>query len=212
MRLNAVNEKSPVFNSSISKFLPQLKEAGHFVSSQSTLYRHLNFYNKKNILPAEGDDGITVGRPTFVPESKFPSLNDSVLKNCGKVATLKDLSNDIVGIQESERSSRGYGTNITSNTPSLATLQKYNSQLGADDGVFMVKATGARPQGARRQMTGTSLRNCMSQIATMTTSSFVPGEYDMPKNLPDGSALSHAIMEELTGQMMRPIGLFQAFN
>ena len=61
-------------------------------------------------------------------------------------------------------------------------------------------------------MAGTSIRNCMSQTATMITSSFVPGKYDMPKNLPERSALSHAIIEEVTGQMMRAIGLHQAFN
>jgi len=185
------------------------EEAVYFLASQSTLYRHLKFYNKKNILPAEGDDGITVGRPTFVPKSKIPSLNDSVLKNYGKVDTLKDLLNDIVDIKKTERSSRGYSVNITSNAPSLSTLQKYISQLGAHDGVSMVKATGARPQGARRQMAGNSLRH---NTATMITSSFVPGKYDMPKNLPERSALSHAIIEEVTGQMMRAIGLHQAFN
>jgi len=42
----------------------------------------------------------------------------------------------------------------------------------------------------------------MSQIAMLMASIIVTGEYNTHKNFPEGSVLSHAIMEELTGQMM----------
>ena len=36
-----------------------------------------------------------------------------------------------------------------------------------DISFLLVKAGGARPQGVRKQMAGSSVRNCMSQIATL---------------------------------------------
>ena len=125
---------------------------------------------------------------------------------------MKDLSNDIVEAQKTERISRGYGHTITSKTPSLSTLKKIQSQLGAQDGVSLVRASGSRPQGARRQMAGTSLRNLMSQTTAMMSSSFVPGEYNKPKNLPEGSVAAHKLMEGITGLKMRPIRSCQQVN
>ena len=106
-----------------------MKEAGRFVSSANTLYRKIRIYNEDNILPAEGDDGITVGKPSLVHESTLSSLNDGILNNSGKIDTLKDLSNDIVEIQKTQRNSRGYGHTIASKTPSLSTLKKSKVNL-----------------------------------------------------------------------------------
>ena len=49
----------------------------------------------------------------------------------------------------------------------LATLKKYTSLLSEQDGISLVKPSGARSQGARRQMAGPSIRNAMSQVATL---------------------------------------------
>ena len=72
VRLIAVDTESPIFGYSVNKLVPQLKDAGRYVSSADTLYRKLRIYNKANILPAKGDDGITVGAPSLVHESNFP--------------------------------------------------------------------------------------------------------------------------------------------
>ena len=61
-------------------------------------------------------------------------------------------------------------------------------------------------------MAGTSVRNLISQDATLLVTSFVEGHYEKPKNLPEGSSLAHSIMEKVTGQKMKPILPFQHIN
>ena len=101
---------------------------------------------------------------------------------------------------------------MDSTTPSPATLKKYTSLLSEQDGISLVKPSGERSQGARRQMAGTSIRNAMSQVATLLVTIYVKGNYEKPNDLPAGSILGHKVMEQLTGQKMKPIQAFQHVN
>ena len=104
------------------------------------------------------------------------------------------------------------GCSFTNLDPSPNYMKKITTVLGVQEGIALVNPKGARPQGARRQMAGTSLRNLASQIATTLCSNFVRGEYDQPSNLCKGAILAHNIMEDITGQKMRPIEPFQIGN
>jgi len=103
--------------------VPELKKAGRFVSSAPTLYRKIRIYKKQSILPGEGDDGISQGMPTLIPESKLSRLNDGILKNCGNVDTLNDLSNDIVDMRKQNELQEGMAST------SLTALQVYQLDL-----------------------------------------------------------------------------------
>ena len=153
-----------------------------------------------------------MGRLLYVAKSKLPILNERVLENSGKVDTVIDLSNDIMALHNREKQSQGHDNVINTSNPTSATLKKYTSLLSQQGGISLVKPAGARSQGARRQMAGTSLRNLMSQVATLLVTSYVKGGYEKPKDLPIGSTLGHKVMEQITGQQMKPIHPFQHIN
>jgi len=111
-----------------------------------------------------------------------------------------------------DKQAQGHANMMNTSTPCPAILKKYTSLLNQQDDISLVKALGARSQGARRQMAGTSMRNTMSQVATLLVTSYVKGSYEKPKDLPDGSNLGHKVMEQLTGQKMKPIHAFQHVN
>ena len=67
-----------------------------------TLQRWIRKYNEKKILLLKSDEGIETGRPTLVPISNLPCLNNRVLQNSGKVDTLQDLQM-ILGIFVNKR-------------------------------------------------------------------------------------------------------------
>ena len=64
----------------------------------------------------------------------------------------------------------------------------------------MVKLSNALPQGARRKMASTSIRNLVSQVSTLLVTSFVEGDYEKPNNLPHGYSLARNIMKNIIGQ------------
>jgi hypothetical protein len=111
----------------------------------------------------------------MVTTSDLTSLNNGVLNNSGKIETTTDLTKSIMELEKA----KGH---VMASTPFRSTIKKYNTVLGRQDGISLVKAGGARPQGVRRQMAGSSVRNCMSQIATLLVSHFIPGHYDTPND------------------------------
>ena len=211
--LTQIDTKSPVFNYSVKPPLMQmLSEGKKCVVNYHTLQRWIRRYNEKKILPLKGDEGIKPGRPALVSIGNLPSLTNRVLQNSGKVDTVQDLSNDIVDLHQHEMEERGSKT-IGNSTPICRhALKKYTSQLSFLPGISLIKPSGARSQGARRQMAGTSMRNVMSQAATLLVSSFIKGSYDKPKGLPKGSSLAHRVMQQVTGHAMKPIHTFQHLN
>ena len=91
-----------------------------------------------------------------------------------------------MALHNREKQAQGHVNIMDISTPSPATLKKYTSLLSEQDGISLVKPSGARSQGARRQMAGTSIRNAMSQVATLLVTSYVKGNYEKPNDLPAG--------------------------
>jgi hypothetical protein len=74
-------------------------------------------------------------------------------------------------------------------------------------------AHGVCTQGIRRQMAASSERNLYSHAATVLDLHFVPGRWEnKPKNLTPGAQFTHALVETVRGQPMRPIEPYQIIN
>ena len=104
------------------------------------------------------------------------------------------------------------GSSVTLPAPSANLLKKCNYSLADQEGVSFVKPSGARPKGARKQMASSSLRNLAAHTATTICSIFVKSKYNPPDGLCKGAILAHKIIEEITGQEMKPIEPFQTGN
>ena len=104
------------------------------------------------------------------------------------------------------------GSSVTLPTPSVNLLKKYKYSFPDQEGVSFVKSSGACPQGARRQMASSSLRNLAAHIITTIFTSFVKGKYNPPEGLCKGASLAHKIIEDITGQEVKPIEPFQTGN
>ena len=88
-------------------------------------------------------------------QSKLSNLNEAMLINSGKIETTEKLSRSIVDFQISKG-------NIMSHLPSQKILKKHNTVLGRNYGIALFRDGGLRPQGFRRQIARSSVRNCMA--------------------------------------------------
>ena len=95
--------------------------------SYDTLCRYIRYYKKDNTLQPVEYEGNRMGRAPLVSKSKLAILNDKVLKNSGKVDTVRDLSDDIVALHNREKQAQGHVNIMDSSTPSPATLKKYTT-------------------------------------------------------------------------------------
>ena len=204
-----VNTNSPLFKqSSLSVYnvlanrepLPPLLICGY-----RTLHRSVKNYEDNGELPKESDEGIRVGRPPLISPEQVPLLNEGVKEHSGKVEKMSDLSNTIVAI-----ASKSDQEQIE--PPSADTQLFYNLIAANEPGITLTKASSARPQGCRRQMAASSLRNLMSQCCTVLEVQFVPGRFDAPQNLSTGASFMLKTLKAVTGVDHQPIKDWQAVN
>ena len=170
-----------MYNLKVKQCLDLLAEEDKCVVNINTLYRYIRLFEEQNIIPPDGIEGTRRRKPPLVYKKNMTTLNDRVLTNSGKVDTVNDLAVDINTLHRKEKENQGHFVLGGTTGLSRVTLKKYTSQLSDQDGISLVKPSSARPQGARRQMAGTSVRNLVSQVATLLVTSFVEGHYEKPK-------------------------------
>ena len=181
-----------------------------FIASYRTLARAIKDYEEMKKLPIPGSEGIKPGRPPLVPPEQLDLLNEGIRNHVGKVETRKDLAQSIVAVVDQRY--KDQNIERRAKMPSRATQSKYNLQASIQPGVALTKLSGTRPQGARRQMASTSIRNLMSHILTVGLVHFVPGKFERPENLSPGAVRFLNLMKEATGIEMKPIYPWQVMN
>ena len=85
-------------------------------------------------------------------------MNDKVLQHSDKIEEIFELETYVMNLQESN------GCSVSVSEPSPNYTNKITKVLGIQVGISLVNPKGACPQGAQRQMTGSSLRNLAAQI------------------------------------------------
>ena len=121
-----------------------------------------------------------MGRTSRADDSMVERLRAKLVKNCG--IARHPNSNAVMDILSIEKkSSKG---EVTYEDPCRNTINIFLQNVGTKEGVSLIPGRSARPQGARRQMAGFSVRNFISQVCTLILSNFLKGNFEIHKDLP----------------------------
>ena len=158
-----------------------------------------------DILPAEDDMGITVGRPQFVADKNLKMLNADIDHTIG-LATKNKLSESVLLVKEQIDTECGVFTKLKA--PANETTQFYQLlSVRDDDDVHLVKAGSTKNKDKRRQMASTSVRNLGSHLCAISYSNFRPTteKWHHPKNISRGAKELLKLMKDVTGSHFKPI-------
>ena len=212
VNLMRVDTKSAIFGLPVTRVHDALYKRNPrlFVACYRTLARAIKEYEERKKLPIPGNEGIKPGRPPLVPQEQLGLLNEGIHNHVGKVETRKDLSKAIVAI--GDKRYKDQNIDRRAKMPSRTSQKKYNLKASVQPGVALTRLSGTRPQGARRQMASTSLRNLVSHVLTVGLVHFIPGKFERPENLSPGAIKFLDLMKEATGIEMKPIHPYQVIN
>ncbi len=212
VNLMRVDTKSSIFGLPVTRVHDALykRHPRLFVACYKTLGRAIKDYEERKKLPIPGNEGIKPGRPPLVPQEALGLLNEGIHNHVGKVETREDLSKSIVAVIDQRY--KDQNIDRRAKMPSRTSQKKYNLKASVQPGVALTKLSGTRPQGARRQMASTSLRNLVSHMLTVGLVHFTPGKFKRPENLSPGAIKFLDLMKAATGIEMKPIHPWQIIN